>query len=43
MQELHDILSILKNPGNPVDSFTRPSFSGPILLSTKSVSIRKYE
>ncbi len=43
MQELHDILSILKNPGNPVDSFTLPSFSGPILLSTKSVSIRHIE
>ncbi len=39
MQDLHDILAILKHPGNPVDSFTRPSFSGPILLSTKSVSI----
>ena len=24
MQDLHDILSILKNPGNPVDSFKRP-------------------
>ena len=34
MRELHDILSILKNPGNPVDSFTRSSFSGPILPST---------
>ena len=43
MQELHDILSILKNPGNPVDSFTRTSFSGPMLLSTKSVSIRKFQ
>ena len=42
MQDMHDILSILKNPGNPVDSFTRPSFSGPILLSTKSVSIRNF-
>ena len=41
MQELRDILSILKHPGNPVDSFTRPSSSGPILLSTKSVSISK--
>ncbi len=28
MQDLHDILSILKNPGNPVDSFKRPKLLG---------------
>ncbi len=28
MQELHDILSILKHPGNPVDSFKRPKLLG---------------
>ena len=28
MQDLHDILSILKNPVNPVDSFKRPKLLG---------------
>ena len=41
MSRKSGIPSILKNPENPVDSFTRLSLSGPILLSPPDRNVRK--